>query len=352
MENGLPCGTTPDEAVCVRHKVPDTMRLKPMRLDKAGRWIGLVVMASIAPAFAKGPQEPAQQTRFTFTEYHMGISARIVLYAPDQGSAERAAKAAFVRIADLEAKMSDYRPDSEVMKLCAKPGVDVPISDDLFAVLERSQLVAKQTDGAFDITIGPLVQLWRQARRDGKLPGAAALRTAKSKVGWKKLTLNRRTKTARLAESGMRLDLGGIAKGYAGDAALLAMRTEGVSSALVELGGDIVLGDAPPRSSGWKISVPNAASPGFPAEMSLKNCAVSTSGDTEQFVVIDGIRYSHIVNPRTGRGMTTRVQATVVSPNGLTSDPLSTALTILTGSQADALLRNYPDSRKFIKVAL
>ncbi len=281
----------------------------------------------------------------------MGISARIVLYAADLESAERAGRAAFARIADLEAKMSDYRADSEVMRLCAKSGEPVKLSDDLFTVLDRSQRLARETNGAFDITIGPLVQLWRQARKDAKLPTATAIAAAKKLVGYNKLKLDPKTRSARITTPGMRIDLGGIAKGFAGDEALKAMRKEGIKSALIELGGDIILGDAPPKTAGWKISVPNAASPGYPAEMTLKNCAISTSGDTEQFVVIGGVRYSHVVDPKSGKGLTKRVQASVIAPNGFTSDPLSTALTIIPEAQRAALLRRYPGTKMFIKVA-
>jgi len=280
----------------------------------------------------------------------MGIDARIVLYAPDQKTAEVAAEAAFKRIAVLEDVMSDYRPTSELMRLCAQPAKKpVKISPDLYKVLKVSQQISAQSGGAFDVTVGPLIQLWRKARKEGKLPDPALIRAAKKLVGYRKLKLNAKDQTATLAENGMKLDLGGIAKGFAADEALIQVQKNGVKSALIEMGGDIVLGDAPPKTEGWQVIVPNNTS-GKP-EMTLKNCAISSSGDTEQFVVIGGKRYSHVVDPKTGNGLTRRVQASIIAPNGLTSDPISTALTVLNERGRERLLRNYRTSKVFIKTA-
>lgn len=293
-----------------------------------------------------------KRLRFTFTEYHMGIDARIVVYAPSEENAKTACRAAFQRIANLEAIMSDYRPDSELMRLCRtadkKP---IQVSKELFKVLARSQELSEKSDGAFDVTVGPFVQLWRTARREKKLPDFADILAARRLIGWEMVRLDESCRTVRLEESGMKLDLGGIAKGYAGDEALHALRRNGVRAALIELGGDIVLGDAPPDSKGWRISVPNASSPGVPAEMYLSNCAVSSSGDTEQFVEIGGVRYSHVVDPRTGYGLSNRVQATVIAKNGLLADPVSTALTVLPESKRGTFLKNLGVRNVYIRSA-
>lgn len=276
----------------------------------------------------------------------MGIDARLVVYAPDREAAEIACEAAFKRIAALEAVMSDYRPDSELMRLCARAGGDrVPVSLDLYKVLWRAQTISRESDGAFDVTVGPLVQLWRAARKAKKLPPAEEIKTARELVGWKKMRLGNRV--VKLDTPGMRLDLGGIGKGYAADEALKVLRASGISSALIEMGGEIVLGDAPPATRGWTIEVPNAGD----KELLLQNAAISTSGDTEQYVEINGVRYSHVVDPATGMGLTQRVQATVIARDGLTSDPLSTTLTILPAARHEKLVRQYPGVRTFIKVA-
>jgi thiamine biosynthesis lipoprotein len=286
----------------------------------------------------------------------MGIDARIVVYAPNSKTAETACEAAFRRVAELEAIMSDYRPDSELMRLCAKAGgPPVHVSPDLFRILQRSQLIAKQTDGAFDVTVGPLIQLWRKARRETKLPDPMTIANAKRAVGWQKMTLDPIGHRVRLSVPAMRLDLGGIGKGYASDEALKALKKNGVTIALIEMGGDIVLGSAPPNTAGWKIEVPNAEGNATLAKanptptINLKNCAISSSGDTEQFVEIGGVRYSHVVDPKTGRGITKRAQATVIAPNGFTSDPLSTALTIIDKSMQAKLLSLHPKVKAYVK---
>jgi thiamine biosynthesis lipoprotein len=307
-----------------------------------------LMILCVAVPNAQPLQEPTELTRFTLVEYHMGIDARLVVYATDKLVAEKACEAAFKRIAELDGIMSDYRPKSELMLLCAKPkGTAVKVSDDLYRVLERSQVISRQTGGAFDVSVGPLVQLWRKARKEGKLPDPALIESAKKLVGYRKVKLDSRAHTVTLQEDGMKLDLGGIAKGYASDEALKVLRKNGIKSALVEMGGDLVLGDAPPKTKGWTVSIPNNNS----SELMLHNCAVSSSGDTEQFVVIDGKRYSHVVDPMTGQGLTKRLQATIIAKDGFTTDPLSTALTLLDERNRYRLLQRYPKAKAFIKNA-
>jgi thiamine biosynthesis lipoprotein len=262
----------------------------------------------------------------------MGVRTVITGYAPDKATAEKAASAAFARFAELEAIMSDYRPDSELMLVNTSWK---PISRDLRVVLERAQEVAVLSEGAFDITAGPLVRLWREARRTKKMPDPEKLSQAKALVGWRFLELGE--SGARLAKEGVRLDLGGIAKGYACDQALIALKENGVDRAIVEAGGDMAASGAPPGKVGWKVEVRNLPGTVF----WLQNGALSTSGDSSQHVDIGGKRYSHIVDPRTGLGLTSRVQVTVVAQEGLTTDPLSTALSVLGPESSRALLEKY-----------
>jgi len=280
---------------------------------------------------------PAQAVRRQYAELHMGVAARIVLYAPDDATARRAARAAYARMALLEDIMSDYRPESEVRRLAARAGAAVPVSGDLFVVLARAVDLWRRSDGAFDPTVGPFVELWRAARRSGRLPPRAELDSAARRVGSDKVHLDSVARTVRLDAPGMRIDLGGIAKGYILDRALDALRAQGVTRALLEAGGDIVLGDAPPGRRGWRIALPEG-------DTILANHAVSTSGDTEQFVIIGGVRYSHVIDPRTGMGLTSRREATVVAPDGVTADGLATALTVLDDERGARLLRSFPQA--------
>ena len=281
----------------------------------------------------------------------MGARARIVVYAPNQRSAERACKAAFERVAHLEDVMSDYWPHSELMRLCAKSGgPPVKVSRELLFVLRKSSDLSHLSDGAFDVTVGPLVKLWRESRKTGRLPDAKELAAARKLVGWRKVIINEKARTIRLETPGMQLDLGGIAKGYACDEALLVLRREGIRSALVEMGGDIAVGDPPPEKKGWGIILANAPDPKH-KRLLLRNSAVSSSGDTQQFIEIGGKRYSHIVDPCTGLGLTSRIAVTVVAQNGITSDGLSTAVSVLGARKGQALVRKFPGARAYIQSA-
>jgi FAD:protein FMN transferase len=289
--------------------------------------------------------------RYTFSQYHMGVDARLVIYAPNQEAAEKAGAAAFARIAALDSIMSDYRRDSELMRLCARAGgPPIRVSPDLFLVLQRAQKVSRESNGAFDVTVGPLIALWRAARKTAVLPAPAEIERARRLVGWKKVRLNQSKRTVQLTVRGMKLDLGGIGKGYAADEAQRVLKKHGIKHALVEMGGDIVVSSAPPGTEGWTIRVPNAGNDPQPTDRHFADRALSTSGDTEQFVVIGGRRYSHIIDPRTGQALTKRVQVTVIAPNGLTSDPLSKVVSILSEQDRNKLLKSYPGTTAFVRV--
>lgn len=275
--------------------------------------------------------------RYQYSQLHMGVRVTVTCYASDEQVAEKASSAAFARFAELEQVMSDYRPSSELMRLSGQAGKGaVPISPDLYKVLARSQEVATLSGGAFDVTCGPFVQLWRGARRIGAIPESARLDEARSIVGYRKLQLDKATRTASLDMPGMRLDLGGIAKGYACDEALKAIAKNGVTNALIEAGGDIVASGSPPRTEGWRIAIKGQSEP-----YSIDRAAISTSGDSEQFIEIAGKRYSHIVDPRTGLGLTNGIQATVIAPDGITSDSLATAACVLGEKASRPLLERY-----------
>lgn len=260
----------------------------------------------------------------------MGTHFQILVYAPDRDTAHKAATDAFARIASLNATMSDYDKASELMRLCAKAGgPPVPVSAELFFVLSRAQEVSRQSDGAFDVTVGPVVKLWRKARKQRKLPDADKLAEARALVGWRNVRLDADQRTVQLLKAGMQLDLGGIAKGYAADEALAVLKKHGLKRALVAAGGDIALGAAPPDAEGWKIAIATLPGEKDPGRLILHHAAVSTSGDAEQFVEIDGKRYSHIVDPRTGIGLVGRMSATVVARKGIDSDSLTKVVAVL-----------------------
>jgi thiamine biosynthesis lipoprotein ApbE len=178
-----------------------------------------------ASAEQKAELSSTGQERFEYAQLHMGVQVRLVVYAPDQPTAARACIAAYKRIAQLEQITSDYRPDSEVMRLCARSKQWVRVSPELFLILRRAQELSRRSGGAFDITVGPYVALWRDTRKTGVFPSREDLQPLHRTVGWRKIQLDPKMQSVRLLESGMKLDLGGIAKGYAGDEALRVLKS-------------------------------------------------------------------------------------------------------------------------------
>lgn len=276
----------------------------------------------------------------------MGVPFRIVLYATNQPAAAQAAAAAFARVAALNELFSNYETDSEVNRLSRASGQGrvESVSPDLWRVLVQAQQLAQRTGGAFDVTVGPVANLWRRARRLKRLPEPARLEAARAAVGYQHLRLNPATQTVELLVPEMRLDLGGLGKGYAADAALAVLRQHGLSRALVDASGDLALGEPPPDRPGWRIGLERPDRPNGPPQefLVLSRAAVATSGDLYQNVEIGGVRYSHIIDPRTGLALTNRCLVTVVARDCATADSLATAASVLEPQAALRLIRSTP----------
>ncbi len=202
-------------------------------------------------------QALGQAERHEFSRPLMGMAFRIVVYAEAKPLAKRAIDAAFDRVAMLNKIMSDYDPSSELSKLSdlAGSGKAARISDELYLVLDAGQALATNSAGAFDVTAGAATQLWRRARRLKRMPPEYVIENARKASGYRALKLDEDAKTAELTKPGVRLDLGGIAKGFALDEALKVLREHGLRQVLVSAGGDIAAGDAPPGKPGWKIAL-------------------------------------------------------------------------------------------------
>ncbi|MGC8743774.1 MAG: FAD:protein FMN transferase [Verrucomicrobiia bacterium] len=270
--------------------------------------------------------------RFEFGAPKMGTWWRIVLYATDKELAEKAANEAFKKIAELDDKFTDYYAESQLMQLCYKSGNgEVKVDDELYDIISKAIQISEKTDGAFDITAGPSIQLWRWSGRHNQLASKEKMDAALKLVGYKKIKLNPKNRSITLTDAGMRLDLGGIAKGYGADTALKILKKYGISRALVAASGDIAVGEPPPGKKGWKIEIGSGENKTntLGITLVLKNKGVSTSGDVEQFIEINGIKYSHILNPKTGLGLTNRIQVTVIAECATKSDPLATACCVL-----------------------
>jgi thiamine biosynthesis lipoprotein len=316
------------------------------------RWVVALCGICIASAAVIAANAPASGLeRFETTEPQMGVPFKVILYAPDEAAANRAFRAAFSRVAELNRVLSDYDSDSELSRLSrtAPSQRAIPVSDPLWTVLARSQLLAEQSGGAFDVTVGPYVRLWRRARRSKEMPSSERLAEAAAAVGFRYLKLEEKHHAAQLLKPNMRLDLGGIAMGYAVDETLKTLRALGIRRALVDASGDIGVGDPPPGAKGWTIGVVPLSFEGTPTrQIVLANAAVTTAGDAFQHVVIDGKRYSHIVDPRTGLGMTDRLGVTVIAGDCMTADGLDTAVAVMGVESGLKLVEKTPGAAAFI----
>lgn len=296
-------------------------------------WVITLLIAGLVGGCASNPAPDL--TRHEFERAEMGLPFRLVLYSSEADSARRVAEAAFDRIHELNASLSDYDDDSELSRLSRSSGSGqwVSLSPDLARVLRAAETVSRQSEGAFDITVGPLVQLWKRARRQRELPSATLLAEARAATGWTNVVLRKTASgwQARLLRPGMRLDLGGIAKGYALDEAARVLRHQGVTRFLISGGGDMVVGTPPPGTRGWRVAVGVFDATNAPPVryVLLRDEALATSGDSVQRAEIGGRRYSHIVDPRTGIGLTDHSLVTVIAGSGMQADALSKVISVL-----------------------
>jgi thiamine biosynthesis lipoprotein len=287
------------------------------------------------------PAPQATLARFEYARIVMGSRARVVLYAASEPVAAGAAEAAFEEMIRLEGVLSDYDPGSEAMRLCRAPaGVWHAASVDLVDVLEKSRGVWAASGTVFDPTVGPLTRLWRETRESGVLPPSGVLKEAMGRVGFEHVRSE--PGRVRLAREGMVLDFGGIGKGYAADRALEVLRELGHERAMCDLGGDLAVGGPPPGRAGWTLRVQSGL--GKEETVVVSNAGVATSGDLERFVEIGGTRYSHILDPRTGLGLTERVAVTVIAEEAWLADALASAASVLDAVGVDRLRARWPEA--------
>ncbi len=285
--------------------------------------------------------------RFEFERPEMGVAIRIVVHGDDAKAIEQAAEAAFDRFRTLNAVMSDYDEDSELMLLSRRSSEEfektgvlpwIKVSDDLYAVLTASKRFAELSGGAFDITVAPLVRLWRRARRMHELPKPELIAKARELVGNDLWELDEKTQSVRLKKKGVRFDLGGIAKGYAIDRAFEVLQAAGFATVLVDAGGDMRVGKAPP--GGWKIAAVGSTDEMVP----LENRSLATSGDTYRFVEFAGVRYSHIVDPKTGYGLQSSLIVRVTAPTACEADALASACSVQGPEKSGDLIKSFPEA--------
>lgn len=288
--------------------------------------------------------------RYEYEHRQMGTRFRLTFYAGGDSVAARAAAAARARIDTLNARLSDYRLDSELSRLSAQAGSGqaVPVGDDLWWVLSHAREMAIASGGAFDISVGPLSKLWRRAFRRQTFPEWDRLDGARRAVGYRWIEYRPEQQAVNLRRPGMRLDAGGIAKGFAVDEAMAALRAHGIDRALIDGGGDLLAAEAPPGTEGWRISLKTAGPDGVLRDsvLLLRRSALATSGDTYRYLEWEGRRYSHIIDPRSGLGVRHRALVSVRCPSCTTADALASAISVIgPAGEWRALLQRYPACR-------
>jgi thiamine biosynthesis lipoprotein len=291
----------------------------------------------------------AEEQRFVFERPLMGTRFAITCYGTDETEAKKAAGEAFGVGMQINAVASDYLPDSELMQLSNKIGEPVKVSPLMAELLEASFAMAEASEGVFDPTIGPLTKLWRETRKTAKLPSEEVLAAAKARCGWKDAVWDKVAKTILFKKPGMQLDLGGIAKGFAADKMYEVMLKRGFPRTIIAAGGDLRLGDPPLGKTAWRVGLQTFHAEEPEEVVELANCAVSTSGDLHQFVEIEGKRYSHIIDPKTGLGMTEHVAVSVISPKGVLSDGLDTTACLLGAEKAEEFAMKHGATRAIVR---
>ena len=270
----------------------------------------------------------------------MGSPLNVTLHTDDSTKANQIAKEAY-KIADsLNLIYSDYLENSELNLLSKKSGMDnfTKISPALWDILRLSVKASEQSGGAYDITVGSIVKLWRKARKDKVLPEKDILKNAVQSVGYQNIVLDSMTRSVKLMRTNTQLDLGGIAKGYVAQVMVDFCKSKGIEKVLVDAGGDLAM-----AGTNWRIGVNIPDSEELMSRfLVLQNQAVATSGNMYQYVEINGKKYSHIVNPHTGLGLTHQRNVTVIAPDGATADWLATACSVLSVKKALRLIKFIP----------
>ena len=302
-----------------------------------------VALAALAPGVASAQGAPR---KLVHTDSAMGTVVQVTLWADDEDAAAKAAQAVFAEFRRLDQMMTTWTPDSEVSRInSAAGGKPVPVSDETFAVIARALEISKLSKGLFDITVGGFGGLWRfDEDMDGSLPDPAEVRARLKLIGWRDIVLDPRKKTVKLRRKGMKITLGGIAKGYAVDQAAHLLIEAGFSDFIIQAGGDMYV-SGKKGSAPWVVGIRD---PRGPRDQSfalapIEDHSFSTSGDYERGFVKDGVRYHHILDPRTGQPARATRSVTVMAKDAFTADAWSKVLFIMGAARAMPLVEKLPD---------
>jgi thiamine biosynthesis lipoprotein len=292
------------------------------------------------------------QKKYIFEKPEMGSPFTITIYCNDSVQAAVSARAAFEKAEALNVILSDYLDSSEINRLSRTAGAGryVPVSAQLFAILQRAVEAGRLSGGAYDISVGPLMKLWRDARSTKIFPDKGSIRAARRLTDYRFIHLDTAAQTVMLGKKGMKLDVGGLGKGFVAAAALEVLRENGIDCAMLNAGGKIVTAEPPPGKKGWLIGInaPEEKEALLPQLLLLKEKSVASSGDIYRYVELNGKRYSHIVDPATGIGLTHRKNVTAIADDGCTADWLSTACSVLSTRKAMRLIKKIPGAALLI----
>ena len=283
----------------------------------------------------------SQDQRYSFTENKMGSPFSIVLFDRDSVHASFLAKKSFARVDSLVRIFSDYRNDSELNQLCRSAGTGrwFHCSPALFELMVLSYVAFKKSKHMFDVTVGPVTHAWRKARKENIFLASDSVKSKLKLKGFDKVQFDQATHSILLNQKGMQIDFGGIAQGYIAQQVINFLKSEGINNALVNVSGDIVCIGKPIDKKGWTVAInyPESETELLSKTLTLTNCAVTTSGDVYQFIIHHEKKYSHIVDPKTGYGITSQRNVTVIAPDGTLADWLTKACSILSTRQAKKL---------------
>ncbi|HVV83770.1 MAG TPA: FAD:protein FMN transferase [Kofleriaceae bacterium] len=316
--------------------------------------VGLATAGAAAVAHAQPkPQAPAeaqpQPAKLVHTTTAMGTSVMVTIWSDDEAAAAKATDAAFDEIRRLDRMMTTWLPDSEISRINASAGLGdkaaVPVSDETMAVIERALDVSRQSNGLFDITVGAFSGLWKfDQDMDYTLPDQAEVKERVKLVNWRDVLVDKKHKTIRLRRKGMKITLGGIAKGYAVDRMAAILEKAGFSDFIVQAGGDMYVSGTK-AGAPWVVGIRDPRGPrddSF-AVAPVRDHSFSTSGDYERGFVKDGIRYHHILDPRDGEPARKTRSVTIMAKDAFTADAYSKVLFILGPTDGLAFAAKLPD---------
>ena len=319
----------------------------------------------LLPAIPSQAQESDQPIRYEASHDAMGTIFTLVAYGRDERFLAQVANEAFDEIDSLDAQMSNYRAESELSRINRRAAQEpVLVEPRLFDLLAMAIRYSVQSDGAFDISVGPLMKTWGFFQGEGRVPPKAELDRVRKRVGYRHILLDREQRTIRFDAEGLELDLGGIAKGYAVDRVAGILRANGVNAALISSGRSSIYAlGAPPGKAAWRIHLRDPFEGKKAAgDVLLKDFSLSVSGSYEKLLELDGKTYCHILDPRTGWPVEGMLMTAVLAPRGVESDATSTILFVLgpekgrryleKATKVSALLFESAGGRKSNRVAL